>query len=241
MIEQLLQARPAPPGETWVLLASAVLAALLCLPRATWRWFGLVVTVVHELGHALAGLTTGRRVLRIRIEADHSGVTHTFGTSASAVWSTFWGYPFPAVVGAVWAAGAGAGRWPLVAAASAAVLVISLIVMRGWLSWCVTLGTAAALIALLAADPAFGRWIMLAVGTALWVGSLRVWWLLARRQARASLGGRDGGRLRHHPQGLASDAAVLAGATGVPALVWTTVFLLVILTCGAAVLLTWLG
>ena len=114
--------------------------------RADGRWFGLVVTVVHELGHALAGLTTGRRVLRIRIEADHSGVTHTFGTSASAVWSTFWGYPFPAVVGAVWAAGAGAGRWPLVAAASAAVLVISLIVMRGWLSWCVTLGAAAAMI-----------------------------------------------------------------------------------------------
>lgn len=237
-VMELLAPRPVPPGDTWVLLACALLAAGLCLPRASWRWFGLVVTIVHELGHALAGLLTGRRVMRIRIEADHSGVTHTFGTGASAVWSTFWGYPFPAVVGAAWAAAVGAGLWPLAAVVSAIVLLGSLVVLRGWLSWAVTLVAAAVLAGLVWADLAAGRWLMLAVGTALWAGSLRVWWMLARRHVAGALSW----RVQHaHPLGPPSDAVALARATRVPALVWIAAFLAVILVCGAAVLLAWAG
>lgn len=235
---ELLTPQPVPPGDTWVLVACALLAAGLCLPRASWRWFGLVVTVVHELGHALAGLLTGRRVMRIRIEADHSGVTHSFGTGASAAWSTFWGYPFPAVVGAAWAAAVGAGLWPLAAVVSAIVLLGSLVVLRGWLSWAVTLVTAAVLAGLVWVDLAAGRWLMLAVGTALWAGSLRVWWMLARRHVAGAMSRRA---QRDHPLGLPSDAVALARATRVPALVWIAAFLAVILVCGAAVLLAWAG
>lgn len=234
----LLTARPVPAADAWALVLCALLALALCLPRGTWRWFGLVVTVVHELGHALAGLVAGRRVMTIRIEADHSGVTHTFGTGPTAAWSTFWGYPFPAVVGALWAGAVGAGLWPLAAVVSAAVLIASLIVMRGWLSWAVT-GSTAALLALLAwTDAAPGRWLLLAAGTALWIGSLRVWWLLARRHVGGALSRRT---QRDHPQGLPSDAVALARATGVPAILWIAAFLAVILASGALVLLSWAG
>lgn len=233
---ELLAARPVPPADAWALALCGLLALALCLPRRTWRWFGLVVTVVHELGHGLAGLIVGRRVMTIRIEADHSGVTHSFGTGPSAAWSTFWGYPFPAVVGAVWAGAVGLGHWPLAAVGSAVVLLGSLAVMRGALSWAVTAGSAALLLGLVRADLAIGRWLMLAVGTALWIGALRVWWLLARRHVQGALSRRT---QREHPLGLPSDAVALAQATGVPAAVWLAAFLAVILLSGAGVALAW--
>ncbi len=232
----LLVARPAPPAEDWELVLCALLALALCVPHRTWRWFGLVVTAVHELGHALAGLVLGRRVMTIRIEADHSGVTHSFGTGPTAVWSTFWGYPFPALVGALWAGAACAGLWPLAAAVSAVVLLASLIVMRGRLSWAVTAGAAGALAALAWADLALGRWLMLAAGAALWLGSLRAWWLLARRHVGGQLSRRP---RRDHPLGLPSDAVALARATRVPAVLWIAAFLAVIVLCGAGILLAW--
>lgn len=233
----LLEARPAPPADTWVLVLCALLALGLCVPRRTWRWFGLVVTVVHELGHALAGLVVGRRVMTIRIEADHSGVTHSFGTGPTAAWSTFWGYPFPALVGALWVGAIGAGLWPLAAVVSAVVLLASLLVMRGWLSWGVTTGAAVLLLGLVWADLALGRWLMLAAGTALWIGALRVWWLLARRHVGGHLSRRA---QREHPLGLPSDAVALAHATRLPAVLWIAAFLLVILLCGAGILLAWM-
>ena len=54
-------------------------AAALSIPNATWRYFGLFSTVVHELGHAFAALMTGRRVTGIRLNFDHSGLTTSFG------------------------------------------------------------------------------------------------------------------------------------------------------------------
>lgn len=226
----LLEARPASPADTWILVLCAAAAVAISIPRGTWRWFGLVVTVVHELGHALAGLVTGRRIMTIRIEADHSGVTHSMGRGASAMWSTFWGYPFPALVGAAWTAAVGAGYWPLAAVVSALVLVVSLAVMRGWLSWFVTTTTAAALLALAWFEVAPGRWFMLAVGAALWIGAFRAWLNLTR----AHLAGQ---RRRRRP--LASDAAILAQGTGVPAGLWLVALLAVIVLCGLWIVGAW--
>ncbi|MDO5618915.1 M50 family metallopeptidase [Kocuria sp.] len=218
---------PVPPADTWVLVLCAAAAVVISIPRGTWRWFGLVVTVVHELGHALAGLLTGRRVMQIRINADHSGVTHSMGRGASAMWSTFWGYPFPAVVGAAWTAAVGAGYWPLAAVVSAVVLVVSLLVMRGWLSWLVTTTTAVILLALAWYQVTPGRWFMLAVGAALWIGALRAWINLARQHARS----------RRVPT---SDATLLAAGTGVPAWLWLLAFLGVILLCGFWIVGAWI-
>ena len=54
-------------AQPWVLLALVAGAAALSVPRATWRWFGMYVTFVHELGHAFAALTAGRRISGIEL------------------------------------------------------------------------------------------------------------------------------------------------------------------------------
>src|SRR6478609_12185679 len=91
-----------PAVSVTELLAVVLIAAVLSLPRLTWRYFGLLATVTHELGHAFAALATGQRLGGIRLGLDHSGTTTTYSKSRlSAAWSTFWGYPVPAVVGAV--------------------------------------------------------------------------------------------------------------------------------------------
>ena len=77
------------------------IAALLSVPGLTWQWFGLFATLVHELGHAIAAILTGRVVHGIRIRRNHSGDAMSsgrpgFGTVVSGVL----GYPAPAIVGA---------------------------------------------------------------------------------------------------------------------------------------------
>src|SRR4029453_16062803 len=80
----------APPVVLGVLTAAIVLS----IPARTWRWFGLYVTFVHELGHAFAALMTGRVVHGLRIGLDHSGQLLSSGRGRNgAVWSGFWGYP----------------------------------------------------------------------------------------------------------------------------------------------------
>ena len=59
-----------PPALLLGILAAAI---VLSIPRVTWRWFGLYVTFVHELGHAFAALMTGRVVHGLKIGLDHSG------------------------------------------------------------------------------------------------------------------------------------------------------------------------
>ena len=100
--------RGEPLEVAWpVLLLIAAAAALLTMPRPVWRWFGLFVTFVHELGHAFAALLTGQVVKGIELRFDHSGQMRSMGRSRfAAAWTGFWGYPVPAVIGAllIWAA-----------------------------------------------------------------------------------------------------------------------------------------
>jgi hypothetical protein len=130
-------------------VAMIVLAAVvLSIPRVTWRYFGLFVTVIHELGHAFAGLMTGRLITGIKLHKDHSGTTHSVGRPGfGAVWSGFWGYPTPAVVGAalVWAS------------------------INGWSGAALSIGTIILVLTLLFIRNAFGILIMLACAGASWV------------------------------------------------------------------------
>lgn len=45
----------------------------------------LLVTFLHELGHALGALITGGKVLKLEVAADGSGVTHTAGGSRGVI------------------------------------------------------------------------------------------------------------------------------------------------------------
>lgn len=211
-----------------ILLAIIGAAVVLSIPRVTWRWFGLYVTFVHELGHAFAALMTGRVVHGLKIGLDHSGQLVSSGRHGfSALWSGFWGYPAPAVVGLalVWAVSAG---WVGAAASiGALVLLLSLIFLRNFTGIVVALLSAAVAQALVMfASPQTVSWAVLALGIALGVGSVRDFCKVAAVHTR------------RRSQLASSDAHLLAQASRTPSFLWLSGFAVVIF--GSAALSGWL-
>jgi hypothetical protein len=192
---------------------TALVAALVMVGVASvWRAVRLVVTLVHELGHAVVGIAVGRRFTGFVLRGDMSGHAVTVGSSRGAgrVLTTWAGYPAPAVLGAVmvWAAGRGWSA-PMVSA-GLVVLVVALLRVRSAL-------TAAVMLLVLGANAALWWWrddrlqatVLVALGVVLVVG--------AWRHLAAVAGSRDRG----------SDPAVLAAVTRVPRALWTASFALV--------------
>lgn len=207
-----------PSVSPLFLLCIMAVAVALSIPRASWRWFGLYVTFVHELGHAFAALMTGRFIHGLKIGLDHSGQLVSSGRRGfSATWSGFWGYPAPAVVGLalVWSVSAG---WAGAAASvGALVLLFALIFLRNFTGIMVALVSAAiAQCLVMFATPQTVSYVVLALGVALGVGSIRDFFKVAavhtsRRNQLAS-----------------SDAYILARSTGAPSWLWLGGFALVI-------------
>lgn len=216
--------RTDPPSVPVLLLLGIVAAAVvLSIPRATWRWFGLYVTFVHELGHAFAALMTGRFIHNLKIGLDHSGQLVSSGRRGfSATWSGFWGYPAPAVVGValVWSVSAG---WAGAAASlGALILLVALIFLRNFTGIMVALVSAAIAQSLVMfTDPTTVSYLILALGIALGVGSVRDFFKVAAVHTR------------RRRQLANSDAYILAQSTGVPSFVWLTGFAVVIAGCAA--------
>lgn len=211
-----------------LLLAIVAVAVVLSIPRATWRWFGLYVTFVHELGHAFAALMTGRFVHGLKIGLNHSGQLVSSGRHGfSATWAGFWGYPAPAVVGLalVWAVSAG---WAGAAASlGALILLLALIFLRNFTGILVALVSAAiaqCLVVFATLDTV--SHVVLALGIALGVGAIRDFFKVAKVHT---------GRRQHLAS---SDAYILAQATGAPSWLWLGGFAAVI--AGSAVLSGWL-
>lgn len=210
-------------ASPWILLALAAGAAFLTIPRATWRWFGLYVTFVHELGHAFAALMAGHRISGIELRFDHSGQMRSLGRGGfGAVWAGFWGYPVPAVTGLalIWAASQG---WAT-AALSLGVLILAaaLLFIRNLQGLTIAAGCAAAAVLLVWFVPAEQvAYAVLTLGIALLAGAVRDWLNLLSVHTR-----------RRHALS-SSDAWILAQRSGIPALVWLTAFALVITACAA--------
>ena len=198
-----------------VLIALAVALVVVGVPRI-WMALRVVVTLVHELGHAVVGLAVGRRFTGFVLRGDMSGHAVTVGPSRGPgrAFTTWAGYPAPAVLGAVmvWAAGRGWAA-PMVSA-GLVVLVVALVRVRSAL-------TAVVMVLVLAANAALWWWrddrlqatVLVALGVVLVVG--------AWRHLAAVAGSRD----------RSSDPAVLASLTHVPRALWTASFAVV---CAAA-------
>ena len=149
---------PSPHVTSTELVVVIVLAVAVSLPRLTWRYFGLLATVTHELGHAFAALTTGQRLGGIRLGLDHSGTTTTYSKSRlSAAWSTFWGYPVPAVVGAlmVWCGFNGWG--PAAMSVGTLILLASFLFLRNGVGLLITAAAVLASALLVAAVRDLGK------------------------------------------------------------------------------------
>lgn len=223
-------ARVEPPGiPLWLPAAVVAAAALLSVPRAGWRWFGLLVTFVHELGHAFAALSTGQRLQGIELRFDHSGQVRSLGRGrASAAWTGFWGYPAPAVAGAALTAAALTGWAPAALSVSALVLLAALLFIRNLQGAVIAVGCAASAVLLVwFSTPRAAAVVCLALGLALLVGAVRDWFKVLRVHLRPGT-----------PH--ASDAWILARRTRFPAAGWLALFAAVIAAGWAGAVLAYL-
>ncbi len=200
------------------LLTVVLVAVVLSVPSATWRYFGLFATVTHELGHAFAALTSGQRLGGIKLRLNHSGTTTSFTRGRfAAVWSGFWGYPVPGVTGAalVWSGFNGWG--PAAMSAGLLVLLASLVFIRNAAGVLILLATVVcAGVLVLAVPSAFTGHVSIILGLALLVAAVR------------DLAKLTNVHLRRRDQLATSDAYILYRATAVPSGVWIALFSLVV-------------
>ena len=206
-----------------LLVGSLVVGALLVLLPGTWHTVRHAVTVVHEGGHGVAAVVSGRRLTGIRLHSDTSGLTVSKGprTGPGMVLTLLAGYTAPALaaLGAAWmlSRGYSAGLlWALLL-----VLALMLIQIRNWFGlWVILVGAAIVVGVTWLASPewqlVFGHVLMVVLA----LGALR-----ASIELQAS---------RRRTRSGQSDADQLARLTHVPGLLWVFVFVLVALVCAIA-------
>jgi hypothetical protein len=203
------------------MLAILAGAAALSIPRATWQWFGLFTTLVHELGHAVAAILTGRVVRGIRIRRNHSGDALSSGRGVlGTVVSGVMGYPAPAVVGAAQLWCVFTGYTSIALFVGGVVLLLTLLVIRNAFGVLVVLGSIAASAALwFYASPEVQSYALLVLGVALLVGSVR------------GVVGVIGVHTSRRTQLQTSDAYLLFRRTGIPSPLWLALFAVIIGAC----------
>ena len=193
------------------LTTAGIMALVVVLVPTVWLRLRIAVTLVHELGHAIVGVLSGRRFTGFVVRGDMSGHAVTVGPARGAgrVATTWAGYPMPALVGLlmVWAATRGYAGLLLFGCLT---LVVVLVFVR-------SAGTFATVVASGAGIGALWWWrndetqalVVVATGMVLLVGAWRHLGTLASRSGR-----RDPG----------SDANVLRQLTGIPAFAWLATF-----------------
>ena len=204
---RVTETQPAPSST--VVLTTAVIAALVvALPRL-WPLARHVITLVHEGSHATVAVLTGRRLAGIRLHSDTSGLTVSVGRprGPGMVATAAAGYVGPGVLGlgAAWLTSHGhavAVLWLLLL-----LLALVLVQIRNWFGlWSVLVTGGMLIVVTWWAAPSWQSASAYAITWFLLLGSPRpVLELLAQRSA-------------------ASDAALLARLTHVPAPMWGLAF-----------------
>ena len=181
--------------------------------------FRLFVVFLHEVGHGTAAVLTGGRIVSIGISPDEGGVCATRGGIRFVVLNA--GYLGSLLFGALFLV-LGARRRSaalVVGAIGVFTVAAALVYVRTWFGFVYTL--VAGLVLLIVAlklRPAASEWLLAAIG------SMSMLYAVADIASDVIF--------RHSE---ASDAAVLARLTGVPALVWGLVWIGVSLGVLAAV------
>ncbi|WP_213816313.1 M50 family metallopeptidase [Glaciihabitans sp. dw_435] len=211
------QTAPLDVSVTAVLLIVAA-AVVLCIPRVIWSYFGVYITLVHELGHAFAALLTGRVLAGIRVHRNQSGTTHSSGRGGfSGVFSGFFGYPAPAMVGAALVWSVFQGYTAAALAVGGVILVLTLVFIRNLFGVLVVLVSAAVSVLLwVYAPPEVQGYALLVLGTALIVGAVRAYLNVVSVHVSRR------GELR------SSDAYLLYQRSHIPSPIWLLLFAAVI-------------
>ena len=196
-------------------VVAVLVAALVAVAfEPLWRIVRLVVTLVHELGHASVGILAGRRFTGFVLRGDMSGHAVTVGPAhgPGRVLTTWAGYPAPAVIGA-----------------AAIVLAV-----RGWSAPVLTV-----VLAVLVAAALRARSVLTAVVVAVAViGGGALWWAGSpqlQAQVLIAVGvvllvgaWRHLGAVITAPDAAASDPGVLARLTRVRRTLWNLTFVIVL-------------
>lgn len=216
--ERLFGAQAAPNAMVPTIAAAIALAAVLL--RGPWRLTRTVITIVHEAGHAVVAVLSGRRLQGIMLHSDTSGVTVSRGkrTGPGMVLTALAGYPAPAVLGLLFSVLIVLDRSAMVLVIAAVLLLGVLVMVRnafgvvavvatagilGVLAYFGTTDIKAALVSVIA-------WFLL-------FGSLRAVFELQSKRRRGTA--RD------------SDADQLGRLTGVPAMLWVLVMGVIAVLC----------
>jgi Peptidase M50B-like len=209
------------PGPTaWVPVVTGGVALLLVLSGSPWRLARNVITIVHEAGHALVAVLAGRRLQGIQLHSDTSGVTVSRGkpTGPGMALTSLAGYPAPGLLGLGSAALLAAG-WTSAMLVIAALLLLGVLVMvrnaYGVLSVVLTAG-GLAVIALMT-GPDVQAWFVYLITWFLLFGGIRPVFELQRKRRLGAA--RD------------SDADQLARLTGVSAMLWMLILVVIAVSC----------
>ena len=206
-----------PELATGAMVATAAAAAVLVLSPALWRPARHVVTIAHEGAHGMVALAAGRRLSGIRLHSDTSGLTVSAGrpTGLGMVLTCAAGYTGPGLFGlgsaALLASGHAIGLlWALLV-----LLALLLVQIRNWYGLWSVLVTGSVVFAATWWLPPQAQTVFAALAT--WFLLLAAPKTVLELQAKRR---RRGGAPN-------SDADQLARLTGIPAVFWVAVFLLV--------------
>jgi hypothetical protein len=128
--DRILGTQAAP--ETWLVIATGVVALAVVVPHGVWRLARNAVTIAHEGGHGLVALLTGRRLDGIRLHSDTSGLTVSRGrpTGLGMILTAAAGYTAPPLLGLGGAALLASGRITALLWIATALLAAMLVMIR---------------------------------------------------------------------------------------------------------------
>jgi len=195
----------------------ATALALVVLPPV-WRTTRHLVTLVHEAGHAVVAVLTGRRLNGIRLHSDTSGLTVSSGKprGAGMIATAAAGYLAPAALGLGSVLLVDAGHTPWALYAGLVTLALMLVYIRNWFGLVVVGLSAVAVGLLIWKAPERGQDF----------AALAFAWFLLAAAPRMTL---DLWAHRRRVRTRTTDADILARLTILPAAVWNTLFLLLTL------------
>lgn len=204
-------AQPLPPR--WLVLGSGVLALLVVASSRVWPVARTVVTIVHEGGHALMALATGRHLGGVRIYRSTAGETLSRGRAEG------FGVALTAVAGYVAPPLLGLGAAALLAIGHlTGMLLLSLVLLAGL---AIAIRNAYGMLAVLASAVAVTAVCLFAsAAVQAGFGYTMTWFLLLGgvRPVIELHGDRRRGRTRR------TDADHLARLTPVPGGAWVMIF-----------------
>lgn len=214
---------PTAPPPLSAILVLCVLGAAVTFHPQVWRKGRYAATWVHEAGHAIVAILSGRTVTSMTVGSqsggltEHVGAAHGLGRIATAAA----GYPAPAILGAITLALVGTGNAHWAVALIVTTTVVLLPLQRSWRALLLAVAIGGGTVAISIYLASVESWLLVAMSGYLIAASPRT--IVELHQTRKS-GPVEGD----------SDADALASLTAIPAVVWEGVFLLISFASAAA-------